>query len=298
MPIEILQSSRPIEADRLVEFNLNNPVIDWAFGFSFFRLTYRTEHHWVRSLMINMVPVAGPAVAADSKQVSAQVQIEMEDDSGHSAALGESVVVPVCIALTKSPNPNTVIGTASGISSGGTGQRIVVPNEQSGYTISTCFQSGFNLSFTTDDHQLLQANASCGIPPAGPTGTSIVTSANLQDLQNSVQVATVDAGYIVSSSPNPGLGSKDVQAQTTAATAVTMDGMKSITAAAAVIRGWQVRFPTVHNVQTIKVGAWGQLGIAGNVVTIPQLFAHISDSSNNTQDDDQSSCDVQVLAVP
>jgi hypothetical protein len=125
-----------------------------------------------------------------------------------------------------------------------------------------------------------------------------VASANLQDEQNSVQVATVDAGYIVSSSQSPGLGSKDVQAQTTAATQVTMEGMKSISAAAAVIRGWQVRFATVHNVQTIKVGAWGQLGIAGNVVTIPRLFAHICDSSKNTQDEDQSSCDIQVLAIP
>jgi hypothetical protein len=77
-----------------------------------------------------------------------------------------------------------------------------------------------------------------------------------------------------------------------------MEGMKSISAVVAVIRSWQVRFAWVHNVQTIKVGAWGQLGIAGNVVTIPQLFAHICDSSQNTQDEDQSSCDVQVLAVP
>jgi hypothetical protein len=28
MPIEILQSSQPMEADGLVEFNFNNPVID------------------------------------------------------------------------------------------------------------------------------------------------------------------------------------------------------------------------------------------------------------------------------
>jgi hypothetical protein len=297
MPIEIIQAD-PTHPGRQVQFTFANQIIDYAIGFSAFQITYGADDHWIRSLMIKILPVQGAVVGAQGNQVSAQVQIVMVDDSGSTAKTADSFVVPVCIALTKSPNPNTVIGTASGISSGGTGQRIVVPNEQSGYTISTCFQSGFNLSFTTDDHQLLLANASCGIPPAGPTGTSIVASANLQDLHNSVQVATIDAGYIVSSSPSPGLGSKDVQAQTTAATAVTMDGMKSITAAAAVIRGWQFRFPTVHNVQTIKVGAWGQLGIAGNVVTIPQLFAHISDSSNNTQDDDQSSCDVQVLAVP
>jgi hypothetical protein len=74
MPIEILQSSQPMEADGLVEFNFNNPVIDWAFGFSFFRVTYGTEHHWVRSLMISMLPVASPALAAGSKQVRLQSQ--------------------------------------------------------------------------------------------------------------------------------------------------------------------------------------------------------------------------------
>lgn len=296
MPIEIVQAPQ-IKPGGLAQFTFKNPIMQYAIGISAFKVTYGLDDHWIRSLVIKIIPVQGAAIGAQPNEVSAKVEIDMEDDSGNSAKVADSFVIPVCIAVTKSPTPNTVVASAFGISSGTT-QNVVIPSAQSGYPISTCFQSGFNLSYAKDDHQLLQASAACGITQAGANG-QISPSANLKDSSgNQVQVATVDAGYIVSSSPSPGIGTKDVQAQTNKPTQVTMDGMNSISVAAAVIRAWQVRFQSVHNIQTFTVGAWGTLGIAGNVVTIPQLFAGICDTSGNNQDDQQSSCDVQVLAIP
>ena len=295
MPIEILQS--PPIGKASYTFSFKNPVIEYAIGLSAFKVTYGLDDHWVRSLSIGFLPGLGSGIGDTPNDVYVIPQIVMVDDSNNSAKVADSVVIAVCIAVTKSPDPNTVIHSAKGLSSG-KDSPVAVPPLRSGYTIGAAFQAGFTLSYTSDDHQLLTASAGCGIESGESTGMSIVPSANLQDLHNVVQVATVDAGYIVSSSSDLGLGSQHVQAQTHAATNVPMEGMKSISTAVAVIQDWKVRFKDVHNVQTITVGAWGQLTANGNTVTIPGLYADICDTSKNTQDDDQSHCSVLVLALP
>jgi hypothetical protein len=292
----------------VASFVFQNPVSQYAIGISAFQITYGADDHWLRTLMIKVLPVQGSAMGNQAYKVSVQVQIDMEDDSGNSANVANSFAVPVCIAVTKNPDSTTIIGSAAGISSGSS-QSVVIPNGADGFTMSTCFQSGFNLSFTKDDHQLHMAKAGCGIIPSGSNG-QISPTASLEDSSgNEVQVATVDAGYIVSSSKNLRMSSKSVQGQTPQPTKVTMDGINSISVAAAVIQSWKVQFSNsdsypyanVHNVKTFTVGTGpGKLATDGNTVTIPQLYAGVCDASGNIQDNNisVSYCNVQVLAIP
>jgi hypothetical protein len=297
MPIEIVATPGAVGSQELVQFNFANPVTAYAIGIMAFTATYYTTDHWVQSLMIKILPDQN--VAATSNQVNAQVQVAMQDDSGHTA-VADSIIWPVCIAVTGSSQPNTVVGSASGISSG-TSQQVTMPNQQSGYSIATCFQSGFNLSFDKADHQVLLANAGCGLTYAGQAG-QISASANLRDASgNQVQVATVDAGYIVTSSPTPGMGVAEVinvGGDSVPMSPVHMTTMPSVSSAAVFIRSWHVQFQSVHNVQTISVGAWNGLEISGNTVTIPALWSHMNDASPNMQDPGSSYCDALVIAVP
>jgi hypothetical protein len=79
---------------------------------------------------------------------------------------------------------------------------------------------------------------------------------------------------------------------------VTMTNLTSIRAAVAVIGSWRIKCPTVKDVRMIQVGVEGNLGIQGNVVKIPELYAVMEDGSGYQQDNAKSSCEVQVLAVP
>jgi hypothetical protein len=296
MPIEIVATQGVVGSQDLVQFSFKNPVTAYAIGIMAFTATYYTTDHWIQSLMIKILP--GQNVAATSNQVTAQVRVAMQDDSGNTGD-ADSIIWPVCIAVTGSPQYNTVVGSAIGISSG-TSQEVSLPSLQSGYSIATCFQSGFNLSFTKDDHQVLQANAGCGLTYAGQSG-QISASANLRDkIGNQVQVATVDAGYIVSSSPTPGMGVVEVRnvEGDPLSPIVHMTTMPSVGSAAVFIRSWNVQFDSVSNVQTISVGAWQGLEISGNRVTIPVLCAQMNDASGNTQDNSSSYCDALVIAVP
>jgi len=143
----------------------------------------------------------------------------------------------------------------------------------------------------------LEANAGCGITYASQVG-QLSPTANLTDAKgNQVQIATVDAGYIVSSYQVPVLGIADANNQTAQPLQVPMTGMNSISAAAAFIRNFNVQYDSVHNVQGIKIGSWGAATVNGNVVTLPNLSATMWDNSGNTEGSG-SSCDVLVIAIP
>ena len=302
MPIEIQQvpADKPVRPGDLVQFTFANPVTAYAIGISAFKLTYGADDHWIQSLMIKILPTQNAALGASSNQVNAQVQMVIQDDSGHTVDVADAYIYPVCIAVTGSPQNNTVVGSAIGIASG-TSQQVTMPSQRNLYSIATCFQSGFNLSFTKDDHQLLQATAACALTYAGQSG-QISASANLRDASgNQVQVATVDAGYIVTSSPTPGMGVAEVinvGGDSVPMSPVHMTTMPSVSSAAVFIRSWHVQFQSVHNVQTISVGAWNGLEISGNTVTIPALWSHMNDASPNMQDPGSSYCDALVIAVP
>lgn len=286
MPIEIVDASA--QPNGLVQFNFANPVMQYTIGIRAFRMTYGADDHWIKSLAIRILPVQNSAVGAASNQVSAHIEMTMQDCSGNNINVANSAIWPVCIAVTGSTEHNTVFGSAIGVSSG-TASNVAMPPPGDGYNIATCFQSGFNFTFATD-HQILQANASLGFPSG-----QISASAGMNDSSgNSLHVATLDSGYIASSYPTPGIVATEVSKQTTTPFQVTLTGAKT---AVALIRGWTVEFPHVHNLQKIEVGSFGDPTWADNVVTIQSCYAHMYDASGNSQDDINSSCDMVVIAT-
>lgn len=290
MPIEI-QSTESAPPNGLVQFTFANPVVQYTIGIRAFTMTYGADDHWIRSLAIKILPVQNASVGAAPNQVSAHVQMTMEDSSGNRINVANSRIWPVCIAVTGSPERNTVFGSAIGVSSGAA-QTVSMPPRGDGYTIATCFQSGFNLTFASTDHQILQAHALLGFQDDG----QISPSAGMDDSSgNNVQVATVDAGYIASSYPTPGIVATPISKQTTTSFQVSLP--EAAKAAVALIQNWNVEFPSVHNLKKIEVGSFGDPTWAGNVVTVQSCYAHMYDSSGNIQDDSNSSCDMVVIAI-
>ena len=288
MPIEI-QTSQGVTPNGLVTFTFNKPVVQYAIGMRAFWFTYGSDDHWIKSLAIRILPVQSASVGAVATQVTAHVRMEMQDSSGNHLNVANSQVWPVCIALTGSPEPNTQFGAAVGVSAGGNGQTVPMPPLGGGYSISTCFQSGFNLAYTPGDHQILQANASCGLQ-AG----QIMVSAGMNDASgNSVQVATVDSGYIASSYPSPGVVAVPIQKQSADPVQVNIPGAKN---AVGLITDWNVEYSGVHNLQILRVGSFGEPSCADGVVTLKSCYAAMNDTSGNSQVDN-SSCSMIVLAT-
>jgi hypothetical protein len=291
MPIEIAYASPSAQPNRLVQFTFANPVVQYTIGIRAFSMTYGADDHWIQSLAIKILPVQNASVGATSNQVSAHIEMTMQDSSGNRIKVADSETWPVCIAVTGSPEHNTVFGSAIGVSSG-TPQNVAMPPRGDGYTIATCFQSGFNLTFTSTDHQILQAHALLGFQDDG----QISPSAGMDDSSgNNVQVATVDAGYIASSYPKPGIVATPISKQTTKQFTVSLP--EAAKTAVALIQNWNVEFPRVHNLKKIEVGSFGDPTCAGNVVTIQSCYAHMCDASGNIQDDSNSSCDMVVIAT-
>jgi len=297
MPIEVQQSAVKVASAEPFFFTFNNSVMNYCVGISAFQITYSNQtDNWIRSLAIQISSAVG-----DSKTVSGQVSIRMEDDSQHSAD-ASSFVVPVCIAVTELPDHNTTIGNQPEITTKNP-RTVPFPNQGSSGVIYGCFQSGFDLSFAQKDHQVLTAYASCNLVNSGSEQGLISSMAGMEDGNgNQVDAPTVDAGYIATLRTSP-VALNYRRAQTLKPTSITIDGWRSVGAAIAIITDWQVRFPSVNNIQTITVGAWGDqvfnnISISGNTVTIPQLYSGISDHSNHAQDDSQSHCGVQIVAVP
>jgi len=296
MPIEIQVSKGPVKTGTLAQFTFSQTVQAFALGMSAFNLRYSSDDHWVQSVKIKMLQAQNASLGASGNQITALVQITLQDDSGNSVDTSDAYVWPVCIAVTGSPDAQTAIGSANGIPNG-SAQNVALPAQQSGYKIATCFQSGFDLSYAAKDHQVLQATAGCGLAYGGQSG-QITASANLRDASgNQVQVANVDSGYIATTMRDPTFGVSEVSMQTNKPVPFQMKGMTSVKAAAVLIRTWNVKFPAVHNLKTLRVGSWGAPTIAGTAVTIPNLSATISDASQNSQDDAASYCDALVIAV-
>ena len=123
--------------------------MNYCFGISAFQVTYGNHgDHWVRSLAIQISSTG--FTSSDHKTVGGQVNITMEDDDQNSAD-ASSFAVPVCIAVTESPDHNTTIANQAEIRTNDP-RTVSFPNQGSAGLDFACFQSGFNLSFAQKDH--------------------------------------------------------------------------------------------------------------------------------------------------
>jgi len=300
MGIEFQGTAQGARPGNLIQFNFNKTVIAYTVGITAFRLSYGSnDDHWVQNLVIKISGGVNESPVAVPNQVGVTVTMELQDSSGHSIDPSNSVVWPMCIAITDSAQVNTNMSNVYGISNNSY-QTVSLPNSQSGYSVANSFLSGFNLSYNNGDHQVLLAQAGCGLSPNYSTSSGqLSASAAMQDAKgNKVDVATIDAGYIASAYSSPGFGVGEASNQTDNSLPVAINGLTSVSQAVVLIKNWRVQYNSVHNVQTLQVGSWGDLVFSDNTVTLPNLSAKLSDNSGHVQDDSSSSCDVLVVGLP
>jgi len=255
MPIEF--AVQPAQPEENCIFTFQKPIIAYTLGISGFQMSYPGGYdHWVQSFIIKPLPNQVLTAGPNGYNLSVQFQMILQDADGHSIDVSDSVLWPVCIAITGSSDPNTLMSVANGVASGSY-QNVTLPHQRSGYSICTSFQSGVNLTFSSGgDHQVLEASAGCGLTYNENAG-QVTANAGLHDgIGNNVQVATVDVGYIASSYATSPVGHAVVSGQTYDPVSATIPQLTSISQAIVLIQSWNVQFHSARNVRGVSVGPW------------------------------------------
>ncbi len=301
MGIEIQMTQTGVKPGQVATFTFKNQVQAYALGIWAFRLTYGPDiDHYVQDFSIKMLPIQSETLAVSGNVVSVRVNARLQDSSGNTVSLENSsrpsVIYPVCVAVTGTTDNDTVMTNVGPIANGSTAP-VTLPG-LSGFSAVTSFLSGFALDFSTGDHQVLGASADCGINYNQSQGM-ISGSARLYDASgNQANTATVDSGVIASTDASPGFAIAEVTKQTPGGVPITFPSLTSISNVCCLIRAWQVEYDSVHNVQAFSIGSFGWPQISGNTVTLPNLYAHLNDGSNNWQNDSKSNATVLVIALP
>jgi hypothetical protein len=293
MGIEIQQSGK-INPGQTATFTFQNQVQQHVLGISLFNLTYGQYDHYIQELKIEILPGQEAVVG---NVVTAQIEAKMHDGSGNTIDVTDSGVWLQCIANTGTLDPHTLLTNAnlSGIANNAT-KPVSLPGS-SGFNFVQSFLSGFWLQYSSAGHQVLGAQAGCGISNDQSNG-SVLASANLSNSSgDQANTAQIDAGVAVSTDAEPGFYMKEVTGQYDCQ--VTFNSLKSISQAFAVIKSWQVQYPGTkeHWVNTISAG-YGYIEPAGNTVTVKRAGAFIRDNSGNNEDDSLSNATFVVIAVP
>jgi hypothetical protein len=180
----------------------------------------------------------------------------------------------------------------------GRSQPVSLPPVNSKY-VGTSFLSGVNLSLD-QGRRLLTTSAGSGLSFSGQQGTISAVATMSGGSGSNATVATVDAGYIVSSYASPGFGFASVTNQTQSPFDVTIPGLTSIGEVVVMVQGWQLQYSGgARKLMTISVGG-GQPTTRpnSNIVTVPYLGAYLTTEDGNVQDDTVSSCTALVIALP
>lgn len=288
----------PVEPGQTAVFNFQNQVQAYILGIWAFNLNYGTNvDHWVQTASIKMLPSQeGQAVVGN--QVSVIVDATLTD--GHSGVISPStsILYPVCLAITGTGDPNTMLANYAGIADG-MSLSVPMPGQYGGFTLAASCISGFDLSFA-DNNQILGMSAGCGFSYDQSQGEILASASMFDSAGHTAQLATVDAGYMASTDTFPGFQVIEVTAQTQSAVQVTMDQLTSISQVVCMIRSWGVQNSSPRNVKQLQVGSWGPPQTNGNVVTLPNLSAQIWDNSNppHFEDDAISSATILIIAIP
>lgn len=299
MGIEIQAFSDGVHPGQLATFTFQEHIQAYTLGMSGFSLSYgRDDDHWVQRISIALLPVQ-----TSPNTVSVQVDARLQDAQGSALNPEWSRIYPVCVAVTGTPDSNTVLTNTRGIANGSTAQ--ISLTGPSDYSVVESFLAGFDLAFSEQQTQFLGANAGCAITYNQSEGT-ITGSADLyDDSDNHVNAATVDVG-VMASMDDAVFEIQEVSGEGSGIE-VAFSKLSSISQVCCLIRSWQVRYPGTsdHNLLWIGAGAFDTQGasrveISGNTVTIPNLSAGVMDGGNDpdTQDEASSYCTVLVIALP
>lgn len=296
MGIEIQGMPFGIQPGDTATFTFKEEVKAFTLGLAGFSLTYGpTVNYWVQDFSIRMFPSQPAPVGVTGNVVAVQVQAELQDSSGHSLNVADSVLYPACIAMTGTSNPLTVMTIVDSIANGTSAP---VSLGQSSYSVATSFLAGFALDYPSTNYQVLGANAGCGLTYNQAQGLIASNAALLDGSGHQAATATVDAGVIASSESAPGFAVQQVTNQTADPVYVTFASLTSISSAVVLLQSWQVNYPSVHWVQAFTAGSLGAPAIVGNQVVLPNLQATIKDNSGHSQNNGTSSATVLVIALP
>lgn len=301
MGVEILGApgGDGVQPNNPVTFTFENQVQAYALGIWAFTLTYGGEgQHWIQNLSLRILPQQSSPVATVGNVITAQVNAELQDSSGHTLDPAGSVIYPVCIAVTQNTDGNTYMTSVNDIANGSTAP-VTLP-AASGNSLVTSFLSGFDLAYANGDHQVLSAGAGCGIQYNTSEGT-VSSAAHLYDAKDHrVDTATVDAGVVASTETAPGFAMKSVTGQTfDPVTVLFADELASVSGAFVMIESWTATYDQAHDVLEVRAGSFGPPKFPGNsTVVLPNLVAQIFDADGNIQDDASSSVTAWVVALP
>jgi hypothetical protein len=298
MGIEMQSLDNGVKPNEIATFTFNNPVYAYALGIKGFYLGYKPgTDHWIQDLSVRLLPLQPATEALTGNEIQAQVVAQLSDSSGNTIDIAQSYVCPVCIAVTGEEDPKTVMTVLSGIANGQ--QASVSLPGIGGFSILSSFLAGFTLDYSKGDHQVLGANAGCGIYNNQSQGF-VTASASLYDASgNRADITNVDAGVIASIDSSPGFAIQTVTGQDENNVNVDFSSQfSSVSQAVCVLNSWTVKYYHAHDVLLIAAGVWGDLEYSGATVTLPSLSATILDNTNHHQDNAASNINALVIALP
>src|SRR5262249_24500590 len=139
-----------------------------------FNLSYgNSVSYWIEELQIKVLP--GQSVG---NAVTALIEAQMHDGTGHTIDPFSWVEV-LCIAITDTADPQTLLTNVSGLSNITTAP-IELP-ARSVFSVVEGFLSGFTLQYSSADHEVLHAEAGCSGITYQQSNGRIWASASLYD---------------------------------------------------------------------------------------------------------------------
>ena len=295
MGIEIKSAPNGVQPGSVTKFIFTGKVQAFALGLGAFKLTYGNSSNSVQNFSIKLLPIQTEDAAVTGNVVSVQVNAELQDASGHTVDVADSLIYPVCVAMVDTFDPKTLLTNVTGIADASS-DPVQLPGS-SGFSALASFLSGFAFNYSEGDHVFMGASAGCGINNNQSEGR-VNGYASLYDGHGNNATSSVDAGVIASTEPKPGFAIEQVNNQTEVNIQVKFPSLTSIGQVFCLLSSWQVQYDGGYSLETISAGVFGVPTFNGNTVTLPNLYARVNDSSGNNQNDTKSSATALVIALP
>lgn len=272
-----------------LEFFFDDDVQSYVVGVTNFSFTYgsSTDHH-VETTSLHLT-----TNKLSSRTIEVRIDAKLQDDSGDYISTKSKVEV-VCLALTGTADSNVVFSNQQNISvqSGpiqiGTNNPPICVAALAGWDL--CYEDG-------DDHHVKTWDATTGTTTSGEV-VFITGSAEMKDDSSHVAAATVDGALIVSCEASPGFLVNSTNAlQEADSQNISFD--EEIESALVMIQNWTISYGSDdHHIKTYSAGCFGDITVDGSQVTLNKCGAYMSDNSDNSQDNDDSSVILLVIGIP
>jgi hypothetical protein len=258
-----------------------------------FSLVYEGSQDWGLHELSAQISATQPGANVLSVTLAATLT-----DGTHQIAPA-SWVEPVCVAVTGTTDPGTVLANPPST------QSPWVKNPEGGTAApSEPWLSGFTMTYPQTGN-MDTVSATSSLADAGDGAYDLVQNAQMFDHDGHIAECEVDAGIYLTADNKPGL----LLAQQTAnlGQPLYVDMGVEVSQAVVMITGFVATYSSTHNFQGIWVSSMGSadgdtennIYISGSTVTLPGPAVHMWDMNHaHTQDTPNCSLTVAVLAVP